>query len=369
MVKEPCALIRFTRTPIKLKDGWKARATLRPGLRRQVAGRVSLGEGRMLHRVSRATVALFFVVLALGFTPTGFAVQKDKAKAPPRGTPVLWREHSNMAALDLRAGPGGARGGPNLRRVRFLEEEKGGYSTKYRVRDGAGREWVVKVGKEAQSETAATRLLWAAGYMTEATYLAPRVNIRGKGTFQNARFEARPAGLEREGEWSWDENPFVGTREFQGLKVMMVFLNNWDIKDTNNVILAARHPRTRETELRYTISDLGATLGETGRYPLIWRFTRNRNNPEGFSNDKFVDEVKDDGRVDFHFSGKKRGMFNDIMVADARWVGQRLARLSDRQLGDAFRAANYAPAEVRLLTRAVRARINELVSLPNPAAR
>ena len=316
----------------------------------------------MVHGTRRLGVALVVVVLALNLSANVFAVQKKKDKEPPRGTPVLWRA-LNVEALDLRAGPGGAGGGPNLRRVTFLEEEKGGFSTKYRVKDGAGREWVVKVGKEAQSETAATRLLWAAGYMTEATYLVPRVNIRGKGVFRNARFEARGGGVKREGEWGWDENPFVGTREFQGLKVMMVFLNNWDIKDSNNVILATRG------QLRYAISDLGATLGETGRYPLLWRFTRNRNNPEGFGDDKFIDEVKDDGHVDFHFSGKKRGLFNDIRVEDARWLGQQLARLSDRQIGDAFRAANYTPAEVRVLTRAVRARINELVRLPNLAAR
>ena len=316
----------------------------------------------MLHGTRRVSVAFVVVVLALNLSANVFAVQKKKDKEPPRGTPVLWRA-MNVEALDLRAGPGGAGGGPHLRRVQFLEEEKGGFSTKYRVKDAAGREWVVKVGKEAQSETAASRLLWAAGYMTEATYLVPRVNIRGKGVFRNARFEARGAGIKREGEWGWDDNPFTGTREFQGLKVMMVFLNNWDIKDSNNVILS------RGGELRYAISDLGATLGETGRYPLLWRFTRNRNNPEGFGDDKFIDEIKTDGRVDFHFSGKKRGMFNDIRVEDARWVGQQLARLGDRQIGDAFRAANYAPAEVRLLTRAVRARINELVRLPNLAAR
>ncbi|HZB43625.1 MAG TPA: hypothetical protein VE360_00205 [Pyrinomonadaceae bacterium] len=316
----------------------------------------------MLHEARRVSVAFVVVVLALNLSAGVFAVQKKKDKEPPRGTPVLWRA-MNVEALDLRAGPGGAGGGPSLRRVQFLEEEKGGFSTKYRVKDAAGREWVVKVGKEAQSETAATRLLWAAGYMTEATYLVPRVNIRGKGVFRNARFEGRGAGVKREGEWGWDENPFVGTREFQGLKVMMVFLNNWDIKDSNNVILS------QGGELRYAISDLGATLGETGRYPLLWRFTRNRNNPEGFGDDKFIDEIKDDGRVDFHFSGKKRGMFNDIRVEDARWLGQQLARLSDRQIGDAFRAANYTPAEVRVLTRAVRARINELVRLPSLAAR
>ena len=47
---------------------------------------------------------------------------------------------------------------PDLRRITFLKEEKGGYSKKYRVRDASGREWVAKIGKEAQSETSAVRL-------------------------------------------------------------------------------------------------------------------------------------------------------------------------------------------------------------------
>jgi len=199
--------------------------------------------------------------------------------------------------------------------------------------------------------------------MVETTYLAPRATIPGKGTFENVRFELRPAGVEREGEWKWNENPFLGTREFQGLKVMMVVLNNWDIKDSNNVLLAVPGG-DGGPELRYAISDLGATLGDTGKWPLLWRFTRSRNDPAGFTGDKLIDEVKDDGRVDFEFSGKRRGMFNDINVEQARWAGGLLARLSDRQLGDAFRAANYRPAEVRALTRALRSRVNQLVRLP-----
>jgi hypothetical protein len=279
----------------------------------------------------------------------------------PSGTPVLWREHRNPGALDLYWGQGGRQMRPDLRRLTFLKEEKGGYSTKYRVRDAAGLEWVVKIGKEAQSETAATRLLWAAGYMTEIIYLAPRATITGKGTFSNVRFEARPENVEREGEWKWDKNPFNGTREFQGLKVMMVLLNNWDIKDSNNVILAV--PRQGRTELRYAISDLGATLGDTGKWPLLWRFTRSRNDPKGFSGDKIIDEVKEDGRVDFEFSGKKRDMFNDITVEEASWAGRLLARLSNRQLRDAFRAANYSPQETRTLVSSMRSRINQLVRL------
>ncbi len=51
---------------------------------------------------------------------------------------------------------------PDLRQIKFIKEEKGGYSKKFRIQDAAGREWVAKVGKEAQSETAAVRLVWAA---------------------------------------------------------------------------------------------------------------------------------------------------------------------------------------------------------------
>lgn len=310
-------------------------------------------------RVTVAAAAL----LVLTLSPTAFALnqEKKKKKAPPAGTPVLWQKPGDVSSRNLLLGPGGERMRPDLRRITFIEEEKGGFSTKYRVRDASGRVWVAKIGKEAQSETASTRLLWAAGYMTEITYLVPRVRIPGKGTFQNVRFEARPHNVERLDEWEWERNPFVGTREFQGLKVMMVLLNNWDTKDENNVILAT--PGRNGTELRYAISDLGATLGDTGKWPLLWRFTRSRNDPKGYGGDKLIDEIKDDGRVDFEFSGKKRGIYNDITVEQARWVGQLLARLSDRQIQDAFRAANYTPAQVRVLTSAVRTRINELANL------
>ncbi|HWT02533.1 MAG TPA: hypothetical protein VN256_19935 [Pyrinomonadaceae bacterium] len=313
--------------------------------------------------ISSAYLRIVAIAVLLAVTPALSYANPRSQDEEKRvaGTPVLWRRHRNPAGLDLFWGPGGPRMRPDLRKLTFIKEETGGYSTKYRVRDASGRVWVVKVGKEAQSETAATRLLWAAGYMTEVVYLVPTATIPGKGTFRNVRFEARPENVEREGEWKWDDNPFEGRREFQGLKVMMVVLNNWDIKDANNVILATRG--RQGTELRYAISDLGATLGDTGKWPLLWRFTRSRNNPKDFSGDKIIDEVKDDGRVDFEFSGKKRGMFNDITVEEARWAGQLLARLSDRQLAGAFRAANYTPQEVRTLVASVRSRVNQLVRL------
>ena len=309
----------------------------------------------------RALVACAFILISsLSFSALA-AKHKSKQKGLPKGTPVLWREPADIAARNLYLGPGGARLRPDLRRIKLIKEEKGGYSKKFRVRDGAGREWVAKIGKEAQSETAAVLLLWAVGYVTEINYLIPRATIPGQGTFTNVRFEARPKSIKRLDEWKWDKNPFVGTRPFQGLKVMMALLNNWDIKDSNNQILFVRNGRGGN-ELQYIISDLGATFGKSGSLPIFWRITRSRNNPEDYAKAKFLDEVKDN-YVSFHYNGKRHDLFDDITVADARWIGGWLARLSDRQIRDAFRAANYSPAEIDLLTEAVRDRIAELSAL------
>src|SRR5436305_2101289 len=158
------------------------------------------------------------------------------------------------------------------------------------------------------------------------------------------------------------ENPFVGMHQLQGLKILMALLNNWDLKDSNNVILYA--PERRSGELRYVISDLGATFGKEGGGPgFLWRITRSRNKPEDYADSKFIDKVEG-GLVDFHFTGKNSGMFDHITVEDARWIGETLSRLSNKQLSDTFRAANYTPEETRTLADAVRARINALVNLP-----
>jgi hypothetical protein len=66
--------------------------------------------------------------------------------------------------------------------------------------------------------------------------------------------------------------------------------------------------------------------------------------------------------VSLFYKGKRQDLFDFISVSDARWTGGLLSKLSDNQISDAFRAANYTPSEVRMMTEAVRSRINELVS-------
>jgi hypothetical protein len=204
-------------------------------------------------------------------------------------------------------------------------------------------------------------LLWGVGYLTEVNYLVPRLIIPGKGSFTNVRLEARPDNWKRGDEWKWKQNPFNHTPELQGLKVMMALINNWDLKDSNNVIVKVRG----DDELRYIISDLGATFGHASTTPLFWRITRSRNNPEKYAKTNFFEKVKGD-RVVLHFGGKNRGLLKDISIRDAQWMASWLSQLSDQQIRDAFRAANYSPSQINLLTREVRERTNELMSLrPN----
>ncbi|MFL6228242.1 MAG: hypothetical protein ACJ741_05650 [Pyrinomonadaceae bacterium] len=312
--------------------------------------------------------------LALCVSAQVAAAQKKetKQKDEARGTPVLWRAPDDLPSRDLFWGPGGEASKPDLSNVTFLKDESGsGYSTKYRVRDGAGRVWVAKVGKEAQSETAAVRLVWAVGYVTEINYLAPCVRINGvknapksvercaNDGFANVRFEARPENIKRLDEWKWVGNPFSGTKELHGLAVLMALLNNWDIKDTNNKVLRVSDASGRD-ELQYVVSDLGATFGKVKLdVPGFWRLNRSRNAPADYRDDPFVEDVKN-GRVLLFYKGKRQDLFDDVSVGDARWLASLLVRLSDRQITDAFRAANYTPAEVRTLATAVRERIDEL---------
>ncbi|MFN2499448.1 MAG: hypothetical protein ABR557_10210 [Pyrinomonadaceae bacterium] len=224
------------------------------------------------------------------------------------------------------------------------------------MRDGAGNEWVAKIRKEAQPDTAANRLLWAIGYEAEIAYLVPHLLIIGKGEFDNVRLEARPKDVKRTGEWKWEANPFNGKPELQGLKIMMALINNWDLKDSNNQILATRG-QTTGGELRYIISDLGGTFGKTGGF-----FARSRNKPSDYVKAEFVKALKGD-LIDFNYGGKNQKMFEDLKVQDAKWIASWLGRLSDEQIKDAFRAANYKPEEVEALAGEVRDRINALTKL------
>src|SRR5690242_13834177 len=98
---------------------------------------------------------------------------KDETQSLPNAPAVLWRAPTDITSRDLYLGPGGEAMKPKLGKVTYIKEDTGGHTKKWRVRDASGQEWVVKFGNEAQPETAASRLVWAAGYYTDVTYFVP----------------------------------------------------------------------------------------------------------------------------------------------------------------------------------------------------
>ena len=314
--------------------------------------------------------------------------QKRKDKKAVKGTPVLWRNPGNMRNRDLYYGPGSAELAPKPP-FRFVKEVKEGGMPKFEVEDARGTKWRVKLGPEAQAETAATRLVWAAGYNAEESYYLSRAQIdgmkklsRGQKFVQGdsvvgARFEPRRKDVERGPEWSWRKNPYKGTRELNGLKTMMVVLGNWDVFKKNNRVL---HDKNTD-EARYTVTDLGATMGAVGG--LGGR--RSKNNVNDYSRARIVSKVEGD-KVKFNYNVQPRRLgwlsivyppylirqhkatttMNTVPVQDAAWLGNRLSQLSDDQLRDAFRAAGYDRSTTDQYVRALRGRINELNRLRSP---
>jgi len=314
----------------------------------------------------KKTILLSLILLIS--TVSGFAQNKDKNKkkfAETPGKPVLW-EQVNVADRDLFYGPGGEAMQPDLSKVEFIEQDTSGHNKKYRIRDAKGMEWVAKLGREAQPETAAVRILYGLGYKTEINYLVPSIMIPTKGTFQNVRLEARPKNAKRLDQWAWKDNPFVGSDELQGLKIMMVFFTNWDLLDMQNKVVRVKTDNGVEDQ--YIISDLGATFGRLGNnnLPFFFRLGRATNKPDTWEQAGFIKDVKDN-RLVFDFSGgKSRDILNDVTTTNGRWLADLLAQLTDKQIDDAFRAAGYAPDQIATLRDGFKKREAELDRATRP---
>lgn len=291
--------------------------------------------------------ALFVGMMSFGLHSA--AAQADKGSVAER--PILW-ERVDIASRDLFRGPTSEGIQPALEKVTFLGRQPGGNNLKYRVKDGNGREWVVKIADESQAEVAAVRLLWAIGYRTEIDQIVPRINIEKIGSYKNVRFEARPENIKRGERWSWTNNPYIGTKEFDGLKIMMAFVNNWDLKDENNVIL------TDGDKSYLVISDLGSSFGRLANRSKS-RSGRSVSKPEHFAAAGFIKGVNE-GVIELDYRGMADNLMTGIKVESARWLADLLLQLSDQQISDAFRAANYKPEEIALYTTAVKERIAAL---------
>ncbi|HEX3322794.1 MAG TPA: acyl-CoA carboxylase subunit epsilon [Terriglobales bacterium] len=321
------------------------------------------------------TFGTLLVLLSLGgaqATPT--ATKNDHAA-------ILWRDPSDIHGRNLTYGPGGEAHMPP-KTFTFEKESKAGSNPKFEVRDSNGVKWTAKMGVEAKPETAATHLLWSLGYFTDEDYFLPEIKVdnmpahlhRGQkyvdkdGIVKNVRLERHMADRKEIGNWKWKQNDFTGTREFNGLRVMMALMNSWDLKDENNAIY-----RDKDDTTLYVVSDLGATFGTTG---YSWTHAMARGNLKSYRHSKFINKVTPQ-YVDFNVPTRPAliyffnvpGLFRrlgmrwigkQIPTADVKWMASLLSQLSSEQILDAFRSAGYGQEEAQGFATVVEGRIADL---------
>lgn len=355
-----------------------------PGWQRSIAG---IGCEFPLPGSIRSVIGNFILCLVI---LTGASPLLAGKRSPPAtaegGANVLWVEPVDITSRNLLRGPARSAALP-AGPMTFLQEDPHGTNPKFDVRDGNGVKWRVKLGAEARPEVVASRFLWAVGYFADEDCFLPELKVanlpaqlhRGQhlvgsgGILRGVRLERHIPGEEKLGKWHWKDNPFTGSREMNGLRVMMALINNWDLKDENNSIYReASSPSTK----RYVVSDLGATFGTTG---FSWTETRSKGNLNSYRQSRFMRRITPD-RVDFNVPTRPvwirifslpsfirrlgmRSIGAGIPRSDAKWIGSLLGKLSPEQIRDAFRAGGYSPHEVEDFARVVERRISELNKL------
>jgi hypothetical protein len=344
---------------------------------------LSLGAWLLLGAAAAVTISVGFFAMHLGWRARGVYLIRRAGPRRLRATAhLIWREPGRVEALDLAHGPGSAASEPRAP-FRFVEEHLTGSQPCVSVTDARGRVWRVKWGNEVRAENFAVRLVYACGYFSEITYFVPAGRIEGASnlqraancigddcTFADARFELDDPDVRKlfeEHSWAWDDNPFAGTRELNGLKVLVMLLSNWDTKDrrdvargSNTAIFELRTSAFRR-EARYLITDWGGCMGRWGSNIV----TRGRWDPDGFAaqTPDFVTGVEN-GIVRFGYVGQRTPDLADgIRVEDVRWLCSYLGRVSDLQIRDALKASGADEPEREAFTSAIRARIDQLVRL------
>jgi hypothetical protein len=323
---------------------------------------------------ARLTAVLLLTLSPALARPAAERISHPKHAA--KATNILWRNPGRVESLGFANGVGGSAKAPHPP-FRFVEEDMTGSNPKLKVRDARGAEWSVKWSDEAKPEVFASRLAWACGYIAQPEYFVAAGRITGvkhltraassvkpDGSFRDARFQLRtkwPKFLKQD-NWAWNYNPFVGTKELNGLKVLIMLTSNWDNKDARDIdrdsnlaiFEASKHP---QRVYLYFVADWGATMGKWGHV-----YGRTEWDCKGYTEQtpSLVKGVHK-GVVEWGYSGQHtEDAVKGIQVSDVAWLMRYLGRITDAQLRAGLRASGATPDETECFTRAVRTRIDEL---------
>jgi len=270
---------------------------------------------------------------------------KVEPTVPPSQAPIaeLWQSPDAIATRDLYYGPWGADRAPDRHATyTFVERKQNGTNPGITVLDPQGREWHVKQpshttqGAEGPTEVVLSRVLSAVGYHQPPVYFLPSLTVKdGARTHvePGGRFRLTDKSIKSVDTWSWQQNPFVGTRPYKGLLVILAIFNSSDLKNVNNTLYEVKNPG-EGPQRWYVVRDLGTALGETGR------LVPTRGDPDLFERGPFILDVKD-GFVRFNYHGGHQELFRQITPEDVAFAAGLLQQLTDRQWRDAFRAGGF----------------------------
>jgi hypothetical protein len=295
--------------------------------------------------MTRQATYVFPMLIAL-YYPGCTAKMQPTMPASEAPMAEFWEQPADVPSRDLYYGPWGRGRAPDPNATfTFVERKQHGTNPGVTVTDSLGREWHVKQpphndqGAEGPIEVTLSRVLSAVGYHQPPIYFLPRLSIAdAKGTHAEpgGRFRLSDKSIKRAGEWSWQQNPFTGTRPHQGLLVILVMFNASDLKNDNNALYEVKQSGEGVAR-RYVVRDLGTALGETAR------LAPQRGDPDIFAREPFILGVKD-GFVTFNYHGWHRELFTHISPEDVVWASELLGQLTDQQWRDAFRAGGFEPA-------------------------
>ena len=296
----------------------------------------------------------------------------------PKG--VLWRDPGNVAALDFGGTVGFPVGLPKPP-FTFQREDLSGTQPKLFLTDAAGATWNVKFGYEVRCESFCWRVVKACGYFAEPNFLVRAGQIEGMramrrtdstlkpdGRFTDGRFQYRDPNLKFLGDrnWRWDRAPWGGTKELDGLKILIMLFSNYDNKDgrvgrsggPNTGIFEVRRPAGVEYE--YAFTDWGSGMGRLGSLA-----ERSNWNCAAFSEQSkgFVRGVGRTGVIFGYDGNVNEGFRAGIPAAHVAWLMQYLGKISDEQLQAGLKASGADDAEAGCFTKALRMRIEELRAL------
>jgi hypothetical protein len=320
----------------------------------------------------------------------------------------VWREPAEpIEAADLSRNPGELRPLDGSALVcKFLPRPHSGTTPKFDCVLSGGEVIKVKYGGSAErhAEVAAARLLAALGFGADRMYLVPRIRCHGcpRNPFRTYQVleRARLDGVYSrwidyaayaEFEWVSVERrlpaPAIATPEVKGwafheldridparggatraevdaLRLMAVFLHHWDNKPENQRLVCLAEsgsgPRGACPEPLAMLQDVGSTFGPAKVSLAAW-------GSRPFWSDAATCALD---MEDMPFGG---ATFRPVHVSEEgrRLLGDRLKRLSERQVGDLFtgaRFAEYAPmepgADVASWVRAFQRKVGEIADRP-----